>query len=47
MIKFLVKNGADTLIEDGDGRNCLEKIKESDLYPQLKYLKKKSKEVVE
>lgn len=29
VIKFLIKNGADTLIEDIEGRNCLQKIEES------------------
>ena len=26
VIKFLIKNGADTLIEDMEGKNCLKKI---------------------
>ena len=47
-IKFLIKNGADTLVEDDDGKNCLQKIQESDLYPQLKeFIKKKAKEALE
>lgn len=33
VIKFLIKNGADTLIEDMEGKNCLKKIEESELYP--------------
>ena len=48
VIKFLIKNGADTLIEDMEGKNCLKKIEESELYPQLKeFIKKKAKEVEE
>ena len=48
VIKFLIKNGADILIEDADGKNCLEKIEQSvDLYPQLNIFVQKSKEALE